>query len=153
MEQNTKRRLGNSPKSNSWVNNHPTKVKTTRLRKFVGGLHNTKPIYLWTAKYATRTLSGVRGALRQSLAEPPTRLPAGVLVHRVSKPLSLLSFSVFVVLDCVSGVLIFFEGEEKIFWNSSCVGTGTLLPHFWSAGGIVRMRYVCDCSVGIICLR
>lgn len=31
----------------------------------------------------------------------------------------------------------------------SCVGTGTLLPHFWSAGGIVRMRYVCDCSVGI----
>ena len=28
-----------------------------------------------TAKYETRTLGGVRGALRQLLAEPSTRLP------------------------------------------------------------------------------
>ena len=33
---------------------------------------------------SSRTLSGVRGALRQSLAEPPTRLQAALFVCRPS---------------------------------------------------------------------
>jgi hypothetical protein len=33
----------------------------------------------------------------------------------VCKPLSLLSLTVFVGLVCISGILIFFEGEGKIF--------------------------------------
>jgi hypothetical protein len=42
-------------------------------------------------------------------------LGAGVSVHRPCKPLSVLSFKVFVVLVCVSGVLIFLKGRKKYF--------------------------------------
>jgi hypothetical protein len=44
-----------------------------------------------------------------------TLLPAGVLVHSVCKPLSLLSLTFIYVSACVAGVLIFLEGEEKYF--------------------------------------
>ena len=30
----------------SWFNYYPKKVKATRIRKFAGRLHNTKPIFL-----------------------------------------------------------------------------------------------------------
>jgi hypothetical protein len=45
-----------------------------RLSVYVGDLHGTQPITLRTAVYETRTYGGVRGALRQFLAEPSTRL-------------------------------------------------------------------------------
>jgi len=37
---------------------------------------------------------------------------------------------------CVSGVLIFLDGEEKIYRNSFCVGTGTLLTSFGLSLGL-----------------
>ncbi|MDI6047531.1 hypothetical protein, partial [Flavobacterium yafengii] len=44
-----------------------------------GDLHGTQPITLRTAVYEIRTYGGVRGALRQFLAEPSTRLYDGFL--------------------------------------------------------------------------
>ena len=95
-------------------NHHLIKAKAKGICQLVGSLHNTKPIYLWTAKYATRTLSGVRGALRQSLAEPPTRLPVGLLSVNCCKPLSLFSFTVivFVVSGCAVGIFYFQKGRR-----------------------------------------
>ena len=48
---------------------------------------------------SSRTLSGVRGALRQSLAEPPTRLVAGVL-SVVSRKLGLIRVSLSLASLC-----------------------------------------------------
>jgi hypothetical protein len=51
-------------------------LEKARLSIHVGDLHGTQPITLRTAVYETRTYGGVRGALRQFLAEPSTRLVA-----------------------------------------------------------------------------
>ncbi|MFV8346591.1 hypothetical protein, partial [Flavobacterium sp. ZB4P13] len=50
-----------------------------------GDLHGTQPITLRTAVYETRTYGGVRGALRQFLAEPSTRLATVILSFNLSK--------------------------------------------------------------------
>lgn len=70
----SKRRLANRSKSNSNHYNYPTKAQEERLSINVGDLYGTQPITLRTAVYETRTYGGVRGALRQFLAEPSTRL-------------------------------------------------------------------------------
>jgi hypothetical protein len=54
--------------------NYPTATLEERLSINVGDLHGTQPITLRTAVYETPTNGGVRGALRQFLAEPSTRL-------------------------------------------------------------------------------
>jgi hypothetical protein len=60
-----------------------------------------------------------------------TLLPAGVLVHRVCKPLSLLSLAIIfsVVLVCVSGVLIFLSVEKK-FEIRTWVGFASSFKNF-----------------------
>jgi hypothetical protein len=49
-------------------------LETARLSIHVGDLHGTQPITLRTDVYETLTYGGVRGAVRQFLAEPSTRL-------------------------------------------------------------------------------
>ena len=73
---------------------------------------------------SSRTLSGVRGALRQYLAEPPTRLPAGVFVHRVIVSvvnIELPCHSLLCLSGCLSVYFYFFEA------------LGNLLKQFLSA--------------------
>ena len=45
---------------------------------------------LRTAEYVTRTLGGVRGALRQFLAEPSTRLGAALIGFPLDFPLQIV---------------------------------------------------------------
>lgn len=72
-------------------------------------------------------------------------LGAGVLVFRVCKPLSLLSFSVLflVVLVCAVAYFLFSEGEE-IFFNSilSAWERWKLFCKLWSVLGLVRLANV-----------
>src|SRR5690606_28201630 len=70
-------------------------------------------------------------------------LPAGVLVHRGCKPLSLLSFTVIVVLVCAVAYFLFSEGEE-IFFNSilSAWERWKLFCKLWSVLGLVRLANV-----------
>jgi hypothetical protein len=70
----SKRRMAHCPKSDSNHYNYPTTAQEERLSIDAGNLHGTQPITLRTAVYETRTYGGVRGALRQFLAEPSTRL-------------------------------------------------------------------------------
>jgi hypothetical protein len=72
--ENSKRGLGDCSKPNFRNNYHLETLETKRIRILNGNLHSTQPISLRTAEYVTRTLGGVRGALRQFLAEPSTRL-------------------------------------------------------------------------------
>ncbi|SFF27975.1 hypothetical protein SAMN04488131_11399 [Flavobacterium xueshanense] len=82
----SKRRLANRSESNSNHYNYPTTAQEERLSIHAGDLHGTQPITLRTAVYETRTYGGVRGALRQFLAEPSTRLWAGCFVKITIKP-------------------------------------------------------------------
>ena len=59
-------------------------LEAVRLSILDRCLHRIKPITLRTAEYVTRTLGGVRGALRQLLAEPSTRLAVVILVVMMS---------------------------------------------------------------------
>ena len=76
-------------------------------------------------------------------------LPAGVLVHCVCKPLSLLSFTVivFVVMACAVAYFLFSEGEE-IFSNSilSAWERWKLFCKLWSVLGLVRLANVQFCA-------
>ena len=59
-----------------------TTITLIRLKKkgyqSILDIYMAQPITLRTAVYETRTYGGVRGALRQFLAEPSTRLAAGI---------------------------------------------------------------------------
>ena len=71
--------MANRPEPNSNHYNYPTAAQEERLSINVGNLHGTQPITLRTAVYETRTYGGVRGALRQFLAEKSTRLQEAFL--------------------------------------------------------------------------
>lgn len=61
------------------------KLSQPSLKVNYGQLKRCKELLiddLRTAEYVTRTLGGVRGALRQFLAEPSTRLWAGVISNQ-----------------------------------------------------------------------
>ena len=75
LEQNTQRWLGNCAESYFEYHHYLETPETARLSILDRCLHRTQPITLRTAEYVTRTFGGVRGALRQLLAEPSTRLP------------------------------------------------------------------------------
>ena len=70
--------MANGSKSNSYHFNYPTAAQEERLSINVGNLHGTQPTTLRTAVYEIRMYGGVRGALRQYLAEPSTQLAAGI---------------------------------------------------------------------------
>ena len=75
MEQNEERWLGNCPKPYFRNDHHPKTLETKRIPVLNRIIHPTQSIPLRTAEYETRTLGGVRGALRSYLgAEPSTRL-------------------------------------------------------------------------------
>ena len=99
---------------------------------------------------SSRTHGGVRGSPHQSLlVGQSTRLGAGVLVFRVCKPLSLLSFSVLflVVLVCAVAYFLFLEGREIFLIQFSCVGFASSLTKLWSVLGLVRL-WQCACKLG-----
>ena len=70
-------------------------------------------------------------------------LPAGVLSVGPCKPLSVLSFTVFVVSVCAVGYFLFSEGEE-IFFNSilSAWERLKLFCKLWSVLGLVGLANV-----------
>ena len=78
-------------------------------------------------------------------------LGAGVLVFRVCKPLSLLSFSVLflVVLVCAVAYFLFLEGREIFLIQFSCVGFASSLTKLWSVLGLVRL-WQCACTCALI---
>lgn len=72
-------------------------------------------------------------------------LAAGVLVHRVCKPLSLLGFLSF-VCRVVRGVFYFFEGSENFLKPFlSCGWTDTLFAKLGFEGWLERFGNVCGC--------
>lgn len=95
----SKRGLGNCTKSYSRHNHYFATLEEKRLCFLNRITHPTQPISLRTAVYETRTYGGVRGALRQFLAEPSTRLPAAFLVLNtvtlISTTLNLVLFYAF----------------------------------------------------------
>jgi hypothetical protein len=103
MEQNKKRRLAHSPKTYSKYYNYPTTAQETRLSVYVADLHGAQPITLRTAVYEARTYGGVRGALRQFLAELST-----LLVVRPS------FYFVFTRVSELNSAVIFVFGFEVI---------------------------------------
>ena len=75
MEQITNGRLGSNSKPNFGYHNHTASLEKTGLYSCAWLLLKSFSKIQWTADYVVRTISGVRGALRQPrLAEPPTRL-------------------------------------------------------------------------------
>ena len=75
LEQNEERRLGSCTKPYFSHNHHPKTLETKRIPVLDRIIHPTQSIFLRTAEYETRTLGGVRGALRSYLeAEPSTQL-------------------------------------------------------------------------------
>ena len=59
---------------------------------------------LRTAEYVTRTLGGVRGALRQLLAEPSTRLAAAFYFPAVGKNILAVEKNYFAVKSFIVAV-------------------------------------------------
>jgi len=72
-------------------------------------------------------------------------LPAGVLVHRVCKPLLLLSFTIIVcaVLDCAVAYFYFQKGRRFFLIQFCLGGADTLFGKFWLSGRLVRLGNVC----------
>src|SRR5690606_39497956 len=69
--------MGSCPKPYFRNDHHPKTLETKRIPVLNRIIHPTQSIPLRTAEYETRTLGGVRGALRSYLgAEPSTRLVA-----------------------------------------------------------------------------
>lgn len=86
------------------------KLSQPSLKVNYGQLKRCKELLiddLRTAEYVTRTLGGVRGALRQLLAEPSTRLPAGY-------------FKSFIKISIVLSSILSLN-ESAIFSNRSSV--------------------------------
>ena len=76
--------MGNCAESYLEHDHYLETPETERLPILDRCLYRTKPITLRTAEYVTRTFGGVRGALRQLLAEPSTRLAVVILVVMMS---------------------------------------------------------------------
>jgi hypothetical protein len=98
--------------------------------------------------------SNLRKSVKRRTSAPACAkplLPAGVLVHRVCKPFSLLCFCVIVVSVCAVAYFLFSEGEE-IFFNYSLhywflfVFVNHKRFQFFQGGAGTRCRQVLACE-------
>src|SRR5690606_41645446 len=90
--------MGSCPKPYFRNDHHPKTLETKRIPVLNRIIHQTQSIPLRTAEYETRTLGGVRGALRSYLgAEPSTRL-AIVFLLIVSDSKVFISCSILISL-------------------------------------------------------